>query len=112
MAHKEETMIVKGITANGFNYEYDNEKLDDWEVADWLTEIMELSETPEEDLTADDTTTLIRDLYAVIHHVFTRKQIAAWKNTNRDEKGKVDSDKMWDDFRMIFMSGENEETKN
>lgn len=104
--------IVKGTTANGFNYEYDNEKLTNWEVMDWLTEIMELEDIPEEDRSTEDSITLIRNMYAVIRFIFTRKQIAAWKNTNRNEKGEVVSDYMWQDFNDLFISGEDKETKN
>jgi len=108
-------MVVKGTTANGFKYEYDNEKLTDWEIMDWLTEIMELGEIPEEEMTADETVTLIRDMYAVIRAMFTRQQITAWKKTNRNEKGEVESDRMWQDFYNIFLSDEDDkdkETKN
>lgn len=105
-------MIVKGTTANGFNYEYDNDKLADWEVMDWLTEIMELEEIPEEDRTPEETVTFIRDMYAVIRTMFSRRQITAWKNTNRNEKGEVVSELMWQDFSDIFLSDEDKETKN
>ena len=105
-------MIVKGTTRNGFNYEYDNEKLTNWEVMDWLTEIMELQDIPEEDRSAEDNVTLIRDMYAVIRCIFTRKQITAWKNTNRNEHGEVIAEYMWDDFNELFMSEEDKETKN
>ncbi len=108
-------MVVKGTTANGFKYEYDNEKLADWEVMDWLTEIMELGEIPEEEMTTEDTVTLIRDMYAVIRTMFTRQQITTWKNTNRNEKGEVVSEWMWQDFNNIFLGDEDnkdKETKN
>ena len=108
-------MLVKGTTVNGFKYEYNNDKLGDWEVMDWLTEIMELQEISDEDRSPEETVTLMRDMYAVIRKMFTRKQITAWKNTNRNEKGEVNSENMWSDFSDIFLSdGEekDEETKN
>ena len=101
-------MIVKGTTANGFNYEYDNEKLTNWEVMDWLTEIMELDDIPESDRSPEDSITLVRDMYAVIRFM----QITAWKNTNRNENGEVVSELMWQDFNDLFISGEDKETKN
>lgn len=105
-------MLIKGTTTNGFEYEYDNEKLADWEVTDWITEIMELSDIPSEELTAEQTVTLMRNMHAVIRKMFTRKQITAWKNTNRNEKGEVISENMWKDFNDIFFSDEDKETKN
>lgn len=109
---KEVNMTVKGTTPNGFKYEYDNEKLANWEVMDWLTEIMELSDIPDDERSEDDTITLVRDMYAVIRFIFTRKQITAWKNTNRNEEGEVVAEHMWQDFNELFMSGEDKETKN
>jgi len=105
-------MIVKGVTQNGFKYEYENEKLADWEVMDWLTEIMELGDIPEDKITAQDTVILARDMHAVVRAMFTRKQIAEWKNTNRNEKGEVVSELMWRDFNDMFLSDEDKETKN
>ena len=104
--------IAKGKTKNGFEYEYDNDIFANWEVMEWFTEILELHEIPEEDRSNEDNMLLLRDMYAVIRKVFTRSQIAKWKNTNRNEKGEVVSDWMWEDFSNIFLETDDKETKN
>lgn len=104
--------IAKGVTKNGFAYEYDNDIFANWEVMEWFTEILELQEIPEEDRSNEDNMLLLRDMYAVIRKVFSRSQIAKWKNTNRNEKGEVVSDWMWEDFSNIFLEADDKETKN
>lgn len=104
--------IVKGETKNGFRYEYDNDVFANWEVMEWFTEILEVQETPEEERSNEDNMLMLRDMYAVVRKVFTRSQIASWKNTNRNEKGEVVSDWMWADFADIFLSDSDEATKN
>jgi len=104
--------IVKGSTKNGFVYEYDNDVFADWEVMEWFTEILEIQDIPEEDRSNEDNMLLLRDMYAVIRKVFTRSQIAKWKNSNRNEKGDVVSDWMWEDFADMFLENNDEETKN
>jgi hypothetical protein len=53
-------------------------------------------------------------MFGIIRRAFTRKQINAWKATNRDENGNVDDELMWSDFEEIFLSDEDadEEIKN
>ena len=106
--------IVKDRTKNGFEYEYDNDVFADWEVMNWFTEILELQEIPEETRSSEDNMTLLRDMYAVIRKVFTRSQVAAWTNSNRNEKGEVVSEWMWEDFADIFLGDEHKDktTKN
>ena len=104
--------IVKGETANGFKYEYDNDIFADWEVMERFTEILELQEIPEETRSDEDNMLLLRDMYAVIRRVFTRSQITAWKKTNTNEKGEIVADWMWTDFADIFLGSEDKETKN
>ena len=104
--------IVKGSTKNGFVYEYDNDVFADWEVMEWFTEILEIQDISEEDRSNEDNMLLLRDMYAVIRKVFTRSQIAKWKNSNRNEKGDVVSDWMWEDFADMFLENKDEETKN
>ena len=105
-------MIVKGTTANGFNYEYDNSIFGDWEIMDWLTEMLELQEIPDEERTIEENTLLMRDMYAIIRKVFTRSQIASWKNVNKDEGGNIIAERMWEDFREMFFQSEDKDTKN
>ena len=103
---------VKGVTKNGFKYEYDNDMFGNWEVMEWFTEILEIQDIPEDDRSNEDNMIMLRDMYAVIRKVFTRSQIAAWKKKNRDEKGEVVSDWMWEDFSDMFLETKDEETKN
>lgn len=106
--------IVKGTTKNGFEYEFDNDIFGDWEVMDWFTEILEIEDIPAESRSADQNMTLMRNMFGIIRRAFTRKQINAWKATNRDENGNVDDELMWGDFEEIFLSDEDadEEIKN
>lgn len=105
-------MITKGTTVNGFNFEYDNDLFADWEIMDWFTEVLEIQGKPEEKRTNEDNMTLLRDMYSIIHRLFTREQIANWKETNRDENGKVVPEYMWRDFQKIFLESEDKEVKN
>ena len=104
--------IVKGETRNGFKYEFDNDLFADWEVMDWFTEILEIQDIPEEARSDEDNMTMLRNMYAVIRKVFTRSDINAWKKTNRNEKGEVVAEWMWDDFAEIFLESENNDVKN
>ena len=103
---------VKGETKNGFKYEYDNDVFADWEVMEWFTEILEIQDVPEDDRSDEDNMLLLRDMYAVIRKIFSRSQIAGWKNSNRNEKGEVVADWMWQDFADIFLDTNDKETKN